>query len=164
MINEIVLEPQQDWNDSGAGGNGVPFDDQPGTSTTPSPDIDANDRWIELKNQGRESVLLTNWSLVFVDTLGVEVAVPLGEVTLLPGEYLVVENPGDVAFDSILKVVDGRGLNRDVVDLAELFPALGPATGVADEAMARVPDGNDTNSVADFERKAATIGAENPAE
>ncbi len=58
----------------------------------------------------------------------------------------------------------GLGSKRDEVDLAALFTALGSATSVADEAMARVPDGNDTNSVSDFKRTAATINAPNPSE
>ena len=71
VINEVVVEPQRDWNDSGAGGNGVPFDDTPGTSVAPSPAVTAGDQWIELLTVTGSPAELTNWTLEFTTTAGV---------------------------------------------------------------------------------------------
>ncbi len=43
VITEMVLDPQQDWNDS-AGGNGIPFDATPGSGA-----VDADDIWVEIR-------------------------------------------------------------------------------------------------------------------
>ena len=53
VINEIVTDPQQDWNDS-EGGDGIPFNNVPGNGT-----ITPTDEWIELLNTGSEAVDLT---------------------------------------------------------------------------------------------------------
>jgi hypothetical protein len=50
----------------------------------------------------------------------------------------------------------------DSVNLGLIQAALGPATGVADEAIGRTPDGVQTNQPGDFARRAASIGKLNP--
>jgi hypothetical protein len=48
------------------------------------------------------------------------------------------------------------------VSLAAVHAAIGlNALGVADESVARLPDGINTHSAADFKRKAATPGTKN---
>ena len=63
LINELVVEPQHDWNDSGGGGNGMLFDDTPGTSVAPSPSVTPGDQWLELLTNTGSPAELTNWTL-----------------------------------------------------------------------------------------------------
>jgi len=185
VINEIVTDPQRDWNDS-AGGNGVSFDRTPGTGG-----ITETDEWLELFNAGSQAVDLTEgagWSIEFIN----------GSTSLLnfnnpgstvlrfsaggavtnfnAGEYLVVGNPPGSMNNSIFVVLrDGNGTALDDVELGDDFENDGNgdgapdggsdggnATSPTDEAVARVPNGVDTeNDIADFAQQAATIGLSN---
>jgi hypothetical protein len=155
VINEIVAEPKQDWNDT-AGGNGVPFDSIPGTGA-----IDPTDQWIEITNTGPSQVFV-GWTLELIDAAGATTVVPIGAPTLLTGGFIVVPSPVDLATVVTLQLKDLLGVVRDVVDLGSVKTALGPATGITDEAIARSPNGLDTGLITDFEKRAATIRAVNP--
>jgi hypothetical protein len=164
MINEVVVEPQRDWNDSGAGGNGTPFDDVPGTGTVATGDVTLADQWLEFLTNTGSPDELRNWTLEFTDTNGVQQTITITPTMLRSngGQYLVLGAPGDMSPTSVLILRDTTNQTVDRVDLGAIRAALGPATGVNDEAVARVPDGIQTNQAGDFKRRAASIGKLNP--
>ena len=185
VINEVVTDPQQDWNDSN-GGNGIAFDNTPGTGA-----IGDTDEWIELFNIGTQAVNLTagsGWTLAFNDGTNATLnftspgtAILLfsagGSVTnFQPGEYLIIGNPpGSTNDNPYLVLRDQNSVVIDDVEIGNDFEGDGAgdgapdggasdgnATGLSDEAVARLPNGNDTeNDVNDFAKQAATIGASN---
>lgn len=184
VINEAVTDPQQDWNDS-AGGNSVPFDDTPGTGT-----ITETDEWVELFNTGAQAIDLTNWSIEFINGTNVTLNFSAPGTAMLrfsaggslsnfqPGEYLVIGNPTGANNNDILIVLkDETGAIIDQVEIGDDFEndgagdgapdggtSDGNATGINDEAVARQPNAVDTdNDVADFAKRAATIGMSNNA-
>jgi hypothetical protein len=182
-INEIVTAPQTDWNDT-VGGDGTPFNDTPGTGL-----IDRNDEWLELVNTSGVTCDLTGMLLHMLDgsnytyELGVTndgqtlVFSAGGSITSFgPNEYLVIGDPSgsDSMEDDIWVRLDEQA-GGGVVDEVALGSTLagdsssannapaGTSTGQADEAIARTPDGGDTNADdADWAAGAATIGAANP--
>ena len=175
-INEVVLEPQQDWNDSGAGGDGIPFNVVPGSAIAPSPDVSSNDQWIEITNSGNLPVLLTGWFVRFTDSGGTARRIDfrdsdmdgildgLGTSAILGGnQFMVIGDPGDVALDSTI-TLEGFGLVFDEEDFGAVHGLVGFASGGLDESVARVPNGFDTNQATDFQRRPATIGDFNPSQ
>ena len=165
VINEVVVQPQHDWNDSGAGGNGVPFDDTPGSSVAPAPAVTTADQWIELLTNTGSPDELRNWTLEFTSTTGVPIVVTLGPANLMTSAgspYVLVAAPGDVGVDSVIRLRDTTSAVVDEIDLGAIQAAVGHATGVSDEAVARTPDGFDSGAVTDFTRKPATIRKPNP--
>jgi hypothetical protein len=176
VINEIVADPRQDWSGSG-------FTSPPGAGG-----VTVTDEWIELYNAGPAPVNLlagAGWTLTMNDgasaaTLnftasGTSVFVFSNGGSLAnfqPGEYLVIGNPpGDMNLNLYLSLNDELGAKIDDVELgntdfegdgvANNAPD-GNATGIADEAVARVPNTVDTdNDVADFTKQQATIGTSN---
>jgi uncharacterized repeat protein (TIGR01451 family) len=159
VINELVVEPQRDWNDS-SGGNNTPFDATPGAGA-----VTLDDQWVEILTNTGSPDELKNWTLQFVDTTGAPVTLTLSasNVKAMAGSpHVVIGAPGKIAPTSTVTLRDNLGNVVDVVDLASITAALGPATSVANEAIARHPDGVDSNTVTDFMRGPATIGAPNP--
>ncbi len=182
VINEVITDPQRDWNDSG-GGNGVPFDDQPGSNAG---EIGSDDEWVELLNSGSATLNLRNWSLEFRDTspsahtLG---SVPGGTFEVYsagsvssfpPGARVVIGNPsGTLNNDVYIVLRDNQGNEIDDVEIGDDpendgngdgAPGNGDgnANSTADEAIARRPDGIDTNNDGrDFNKQRATIGSTN---
>lgn len=172
MINEIVTDPLQDWDDDSV--SETSFDQTPGPGT-----VTANDEWIELFNAGTESVDLTDWALAMNDTSPVTEVLGLGTAILVfsdgatlesfpPGAYLVVGNPAGTLNDAITVVL------RDAIDttIDSVVLGLGGApdgtsnggnsNSLLDEAVARFPNGTDTaDDNADFQQQAATIGSSN---
>jgi len=177
LINEIVTDPQRDWSDS-AGGDGVSFNDRPGTGT-----LSATDEWLELVNVSRTPLDLTSWTLVMIDTTPASETLGASGATLrfarggrlgavLPGEHVVVGNPAGSLNNAIwIRLVDRAGQVVDEVELGRgdfRGDGLGDeapdgnATGVADEAVARLPEARDTDrDAADFAHRPATIGRAN---
>ena len=183
VINEVVTDPQQDWNDT-AGGNGVAFDNMPGTGS-----IGDTDEWVELFNAGTQAIDLTGWTMDFINGSNSTLlfSTPAsgtvlrfsagGSVTnFQPGEYLVIGNPpGAINNDIYIVLKDAGSAVVDDVEIGDDFEGDGSgdgapdggssdgnASGVNDEAVARFPKGADTgNDVNDFAKQAATIGASN---
>jgi hypothetical protein len=165
VINELVVEPQRDWDDSGAGGNSVPFDDAPGTSVAPNAAVTAADQWIEFLTNTGSPAELTNFTLSFTDASGAAQTVTLGPgnlITLAGSPYVLIGAPGSIGRNSIVQLRDTTNAVVDEVDLSAIHAALGFATGVVDEAVARTPDGIDTGAAGDFTRRPATIRKPNP--
>ena len=182
VINEIVTDPKHDWNDS-TGGNGVAFDNLPGTGA-----IDPDDQWIELYNASPTALDLTGWLLTMHDAESyyyqAEEIIGAGEATLVfnpssaltdfqPADYLVVGNPDGVMNNRVLiELWDSQGALVDRVELGDDpagdgegdgapdgGPAGGRAAGPSVEAIARLPVGQDTDDdPADFVQQSATIG------
>jgi hypothetical protein len=165
VINELVVEPQSDWDDSGGGGNGTPFDDSPGTSVAPNPSVTPADEWVEVLTNTGSPDELKNWTLEFVDATGAPISLKLtsSNVRARAGSpYVVIGAPGAIALTSAVKLRDNLGTLVDELNLATVHSLIGFATGVGDEAIARAPDGFDSNNATDFKRRAATIGNRNP--
>lgn len=172
VINEVVTQPQRDWNDPT-----TPFDPNPGNGTK-----DVSDQWVELLNKSAGTVDLTGWTLEMVD------ASPAAETIGLDSAFLRFSGGCSLAsFGSGCRAVigDPAGAMSNVVYL-ELFdltdhlvddvelgddPAgdgngngapSGASTGIADESVSRIPDGTDTNAdPLDFEKTTASILAVN---
>jgi hypothetical protein len=164
LINELVVEPQRDWDDSG-GGNGVLFDDTPGTGVAPSPSVTPGDQWIEFLTNTGSPAELTNFTLSFTDTSGTAQTVTLSAANLISSAgspYVLLGAPGGIGRNSIVQLRDTTNAVVDEVDLSAVHAAIGFASGVANEAVARTPDGFDTGAASDFKRKPASIRKLNP--
>jgi hypothetical protein len=156
VINEIVADPQRDWNDSGGSVTGA-------------------DEWVELYNGSGAVLDLSGWALVMTDgtpateLLGSDDAVltfsASGALSAFqPGQYLVVGNPkGDLNNTVTLELYDARGVLMDRVELGgDGGGPSGNATSNDDEAIARIPNGADTGDDArDFSARPPTPGAAN---
>ena len=181
LINEVVTDPQQDWNDS-SGGDGVAFNATAGNGS-----ITDTDEWIELYNAGTGAIDLTSgtgWVLTitdsstdtinFLNSTGTAVFVFSNGGSLsnfLAGEYLVIGNPpGTMNNDVYIVLTNSSGTTIDAAELGNVSgvgtssdgASDGNATSVNDEAVARVPNATDTNNhVNDFQKQKNTIGATN---
>lgn len=168
VINEIVTDPQQDWSDT-SGGDFIPFDSVPGVASPTT-----GDEWIELMNVFPVAVDVTGWELWMVDATAAVEILGSGAAVLVfssggslsdfqPGEYLVIGNPVGTMADAI--TVELRDTTATLIDSATLGPGGAPdgnASSYMDEAVARRPDGVDTDdSSIDFEKQQATIGSSN---
>jgi hypothetical protein len=186
LINEVVTDPQQDWNDN-SGGDRIIFNNVPGNGSV----TDA-DEWIELYNAGTTAINLqagTGWTLTMTDSAtftinflsasGTSVFVFSNGGSLTnfqPGEYLVIGNPPDAMNNDVyLALRDPNGALIDDVEIGDNPEAdatgdgapdggtsNGNANSAADESVGRTPNARDTdNDIADFAREAASIGAAN---
>ncbi|MBN1878904.1 Ig-like domain-containing protein [bacterium] len=181
VINEVVVDPQQDWNDS-EGGDGIPFSDTPGSGA-----ITTSDEWIELYNTSGQTLDLTGWTLEMIDTTpethvigsgsGTEIVYPTSAsvTNFLPGSYLVVGNPvgsnnNDCYFilrDTASSIIDDVEIGDDPAGDGDGNGAPEPgengdADSIANESVARVPNGIDTdNHAEDFAQQSSTLGADN---
>lgn len=181
VINEVVVDPQQDWNDS-EGGDGNPFNDTPGNGS-----ITTSDEWIEIYNASGQTLDLNNWSLEMNDTTpethiigsgsGTEVYFPPTATasSFSPGAYLIIGNPtGSNNMDCYFVL---RNSNGDLIDDVEIgddpendgdgdgAPEPGEdgnADSIGNEAVARVPNGMDSDDdPVDFTKQTASIGTSN---
>jgi hypothetical protein len=183
VINEVVTDPQRDWNDT-AGGDGRAFVATPGVGT-----VSSSDEWLEVLNAGGEPVDLTGWRLEFVDSSPASMTVGTGSATLvwsdgsslaclLPGGRLVVGNPaGSMNNDVRIVLRDDAGAVIDAVELGDDPEGDGEGDGAPDgagsdgnasdvrnESVVRYPDGRDTGrDPDDFVRSRASILATNTA-
>ncbi|RME56319.1 MAG: hypothetical protein D6795_01700, partial [Deltaproteobacteria bacterium] len=188
VINEVVIDPQADWSDS-VGGRGVPFDNKPGSGV---PNVE--DQWIELYNTSEETIDLTNWSVLMRDNQpDKEILSPenpklvfsegSSATAFLPGGYCVIGNPSGLLDQEIfIELKDAAGQRIDTLEIGDDFerdgdgdgaPQEGRGSGTAastspvDEAIARFPNGTDSdpaetneNRMADqldFRKRSATI-------
>jgi len=135
MINEVIVEPQ-------AG---------------------SVDQFIEFYTNTGTADELRNWTLEYTDKLGTT-----KKLTLVPsdltmhGRYAVLKNPpGGILATSVLTLRDTVHTINDKVDLGAIQAVTGFATGVSDEALARIPDSINTLNITDFKRRPSTIGSIN---
>ncbi len=157
VINEVVTDPQRDWNDS-SGGNGVAFDDSSGSGSTT-----ATDEWVELFNNGAVAIDLTTgtgWTLELKDGTDATLnfASPGSEVFVFsnggslsnfkPGEYLVIGNPpGNTNNDVYIVLKNQSGAVIDDVELGDDDEGDGNGDGAADGSG---NGGNSTGITDDF--------------
>ena len=182
VINEVLLDPKQNWNDR-EGGDGIPFNRIPGTAP-----VEMADRWVEFFNASNQTVDLTGWTLRMRDLETESYVIGRCEAfesvtpveadlfNFLPESYLVIGNlPTSFLTTGILELRNELGELVDSVDmrkisqsslstssssLAEAFSTL--SESVLQESIARIPNGvcsGDTST--DFIRQPATIGFDN---
>ncbi|WP_420315920.1 right-handed parallel beta-helix repeat-containing protein [Ekhidna sp.] len=179
LINEIVTDPQQDWEGGG-------FTSTPGGGGA----NDGTDEWIELYI-GTAGLNLTRWTISVDDG-----AVFSGDLTssgafqtvnyvgsgsfvnTQAGDYLVLGNPtGSEAMnnDVFIQLFHPDGTLVDDVEIGDDpesdgngdgapdgSASGGDATGISDESVARIANGVDTdNDINDFQQSQSTIGSEN---
>ncbi len=178
VINEVVTDPQQDWSANG-------FDGTIGGNTVSSTDTD---EWVELYIASSE-INLTGWTISLEDGSGdiVNQSLAAGGAfstsnyivnsmigsfeNTEAGDFLVLGNPtgsGTVQMNNDVQITlrDASGNTVDQVKLGggSGEAPSGSATGISDEAIARIPNGTDTdNSASDFTAGPATLGAVNQA-
>ena len=174
LINEIVTDPQQDWSTHN-------FTGKIGTST-----ISNVDEWVELYI-ATAGLNLTDWTIELNDGSDVigdltnnnygafqtstYISLNGGEFTnTAQGDYLVlgnVDSSGQMSNNITIVLKDPTATVIDQVQIGEGgapdgSSSNGNATGVTDEAIARLPNATDTsNNVNDFNKIAATIGRAN---
>ncbi|MBI5508173.1 MAG: Ig-like domain-containing protein [Deltaproteobacteria bacterium] len=171
VINEVVVDPKQDWSGSG-------FTNPAGGGT-----IDAGDQWIELENLGcvvdltTEGLKLvmsdaTPYTYDFVTDDGQVLVFSAGSATNFPtGAYLAIGLPagsGSMTTDVWVHLDWMQAGGTAIADEVALGNSVGgdgdganniagTATDTTDEAARRNPDGTGA-----FGKGAATIGAANP--
>ncbi|HEY9808399.1 MAG TPA: esterase-like activity of phytase family protein, partial [Halomicronema sp.] len=161
VINEVVTSPQQDWSLSSFI-NPIP-------GGTPG----ANDEWVELYiNQA--GLNLTGWTIELNDASPLVGSLAQGGAfgtsryissgggsfsNTAVGDYLILGTVNGGAINNIITLVlkDHTGTIIDQVSFTN-----GAASGVIDEAVARVPNASDTdNDTTDLRKQAATLGTSN---
>lgn len=178
LINELVVQPQQDWSASGF------------TDPAPGGSIGSTDEWIELYI-GTSGLNLTKWTIEVTDagffsgdltsSGAFEVVNYLGSGAFnntVAGDYLILGNPTGsetITNDAYFELIHPDGTTIDDVEIgddiegdgvgdgaADGSASGGLSTSIADEAIFRVPLGADTDDdVADFRKGLASLGAEN---
>lgn len=140
LITEVIVDPQLDHSES-AGGNGVPYDEIPGSGT-----VSTVDEYVELFNASSTAVDLRGYSLDFLDTSpsryvfgesasGIVLRFTKGSGldALAPGGYVVLGNPpGSLNNDVTIELRAPGGALVDLLDVVG-----GGASGPQDEAVAR---------------------------
>lgn len=172
VINEVVTDPFQDWSSSG-------FDGIIGAGGSVNA---GTDEWIELYITS-DSINLTNWSIELID--GTDV---IGDLTgtgafgttnyisntsgssfsgAATGDYLIlgdVNGGSQMSNDVLITLKDSYGT---IIDEVQLGGGTGEApeganASIAEESIARIPNGLDTDADdVDFAKAEATLGAEN---
>lgn len=138
-FTEVVTDPQSDHNES-AGGNGVAFDQVPGSGS-----ITSSDEWVELANVGSETFDLTGFSLSFLDSTpstyvfgttktGTLLFSGTGSLTsFAPGDFLLLGNPPGALNNKIdLEFRDQYGTLIDEWSVKDAN-----ASGLSDESLSR---------------------------
>ncbi|MEQ8714919.1 MAG: LamG-like jellyroll fold domain-containing protein [Cyclobacteriaceae bacterium] len=163
LINEVVVNPEQDW--SAGGFTGIVG------SGTPS----STDDWVELFI-GTAGLNLTNWSIeVSLDNFSGALAAGEAFQTSAyfgagslenteAGDYYVMGNPQgteNIQTNAQFTLRDDYGNIVDQLQLGGGTPS-GTSTGIDDESVARIPNATDTdNDVDDFIATTATLGRAN---
>lgn len=169
VINEVVTDPQQDWDAnsfSGIVGSGTPT---------------GSDEWIELYIADA-GINLTGWTMTIEDPAPdftneiITTAGPFGDAVYFSsgggtfertaaGDYYVLGNAtGDMTNSPTITL---RNASGNIVDQVTLGGGAGEApsgnaTNISDESISRIPNATDTNADdADFAQAQATLGAEN---
>lgn len=168
LINEVVTDPQVDWNTNA-------FDGSDGLGL-----IDTNDEWIELYVTAN-GANLTGWTIELNDGTDESGLIDAGGAfvtmnyisatggTFLDtdaGDYIVLGQPTTGSMDATITVIL-RDNTMAVVDQVEIAAGsgtffTGASTGIADEAVCRIPNGQDTDvELDDFVLTQSTLGTDN---
>ncbi len=182
VINEVVTDPQQQWDTNG-------FD---GTIGDDGSAISGSDEWIELFIAD-DSINLTGWTLtiedsnVDVDNGLITSSGPFGHAVYFSdaegsftrtaaGDYYVLgDASGNMTDDVLITLRDATGAVVDEVEIGDDRAGDGNgdgapdggsgggnASGLSDEAVARIPNAIDTDDdVDDFTATIATLGRAN---
>jgi len=189
VINEVVFDPENDWNES-TGGNQAAFDDHPGYGT-----VDVGDSYIELKNTSGQALDVSGWHIGVFDIPDADpgsnsppVFTALGSApvflsqgtlqswpdgaylaaggvqgissTVLSGCFVIVFN-GNPATGSPERVAEAAFGDFNDGNAGDNAPAL-TGSGKADEAVCLNVDGNLTGTDASaYVKRFATPGAPN---
>ena len=171
VINEVVTDPEQDWSTNDFDG------------TVSGGTISDVDEWVELYI-GSSGVNLTNWTMSIEDGSGdlIDQSLSAGGAfttssyfgsgsfeSTLSGDFLVLGNvtgSGTVQMNNdvqlTLKDADGQIVDQVKLGGGPGEAPNGAASGVADEAIARIPNATDTdNDSNDFIATIATLGRAN---
>lgn len=169
VINEVVTDPQQDWETNGFRGN------------TGAGSLTGSDEWIELFIVD-SGINLTGWTLTIEDpspdiTDGIiTTSGPFGDAVYLSssggtfintvaGDYYILGNAtGEMDDDPLITLKDASGTIIDQVKLGGGSGEApnGAASGITDESVVRIPNGIDTDDDAsDFSKGQATLGTAN---
>ena len=165
VVNEVVTDPQTDWSSNDF--NGVPGGGA----------VSIADQFVEMyiKTAGLD---LAGWTIALNDgspgsgdltSAGVfQVSRYVGAGSFhatAAGAYLVLGNPrasSSMSNTILIVLKDDHGTVINQVQLGASGAPSGNSSGPADEAVARVPNGEDTgNNAADFVKQAATPGRAN---
>ncbi len=151
LVTEMVVDPKQDWSDSGpsnvAGDD--PFDETPGDGA-----VDAGDIWVEIT---APSVATANWSVVLVDANGDQFSRPFGAPVSGQRVKVLSGFGSPVLPIARVDVRDGTGATQRSYDVAAIADELGPATGPANESLTWVLDALPSAVLQQFARRPATI-------
>lgn len=168
LINEVVTDPQVDWNtNSFDGTNGLGI-------------VDTNDEWVELyvTSNGLD---LTGWTIDLNDGTNESGVIAAGGAFVImnyisatggmftdtdAGDYIVLGQPNTGSMDATITVTlrDNTMAIVDQVEIAAGSGTLftGASSGISDESIARIPNGQDTDVEADdFVLTQATLGTNN---
>lgn len=149
-INEFTADPQTDWDESGT--------------------VTSSDEWIELYNDGASTVNLTGWSIIINDSISTNATIHHLNESISQRSYTVIMKPeGGLNNNGQIQLYNNLGVVVDSVtygtwndgNLSDNAPD-GNADNISNECLARIPNGQDTDSdVNDFMKMACTYRAEN---
>lgn len=168
LINEVITDPQVDWSTNA-------FDGTNGGGT-----IDSNDEWIELYISAN-GLDLTGWTIEMNDGTNASGAITAGAAFVTmnyisgtggsftdtdAGDYLIIGQPNGSSMDATVTVVlrDNTSTLIDQVEIAAGSGTMftGTSTGIVDESVCRIPNGQDTDIESDdFVLTQATLGGDN---
>lgn len=154
LINEFVVDPQTDWNNS-------------------TGDPDNGDEWIEIYNSGQTEIDLTNWTLIMNDSLSVSASVQSLTGVILAESYEIILDPvgsmnlnGRIILydDSMVEIDSVTYGNWDDGNTSDNAPD-GNSDSTDDECLARIPNGQDIGvDLNDFQKVSCTYGISNSEE
>ncbi len=171
VVNEVITDPQQNWSSGGF------------TDPTPGGTAGSDDEWIELYISVG-GLDLTGWTITVDDgvpfsgdltnTGAFDVVNYIGSGSLsntVAGDYIILGNPdgGNEINNSGVTITleDDNTPTPNIIDQIFIDGASGTmftgnASGVDDESVARIPNGQDTDVEADdFVLTRATLGTSN---
>jgi PKD repeat protein len=152
LITEMVLDPRQDWSDSGPSSiaGDVPFDDRPGSGA-----VDSGDVWVEITSP---TAGMSAWQVVLVDANDAEFGRPFG--TTAAGERVKVLSGFGAPVLPVkrVEVRDDTGAVRQSIDVAALEASFADITGPENESLTWSVVGPPTPVIQQFLRRPATIG------
>jgi hypothetical protein len=128
VVNEVLTDPKQDWNDTAGGGTA--FDATPGNGT-----IGSTDEYIELKNVSGSPQSLEGWALEMIDGSDAFDCFDFG-ATVLPAPATCVTGT-----NTVYRVFDSSGVEVTAGAISDRLKAV-PAGGYV---VIGDPDGNITN-------------------